>query len=84
MSTSAPISSSSNTVDMSSSDSSHGVTSFVPMLPEGNFQKWAWAVKAYLTPNDHVRVIKRTVDSKGKLHDPAPPTDAKEFAAWNQ
>ena len=29
------------------------------MLTEGNFQKWPLAVKAYLTPQDQVRVIKR-------------------------
>lgn len=65
---------------MPSSDSSR-VTSFVPMLAEGNFQKWTWAIKAYLTPSDHVRVIKRTKDSKGKMHDPTPPSDDKELVS---
>ena len=83
MSTFAPVPSSSTPVTMSSSDSSR-ITSFVLMLAKDNFQKWAWAIKVYLTPNDHVCVIKCTRDSKGKLHDPAPPSDAKEHASWDQ
>jgi len=39
---------------------------------------------AYFTPNDHVRVIKRTWDSGGKQHNPVVPTDAKELETWNQ
>jgi len=65
------------------SDSSR-VTSFVPMLTEGNFQKWAWAIKAYLMPHNHIRVIKQTKDSGGKLHDPIALTDAKALEVWNQ
>jgi len=58
------------------------VASFVPVLPEGNFQNWSWAVKAYLAPNDHVHVIKRTRGSGGKLHNPVAPTDVKELEVW--
>ena len=54
------------------------------MLAEDNFQKWSWAVKVYLTPGDHVRVIKRSKDTTGKLVDPTAPIDAKEREAWNR
>jgi len=83
MSTSALTLSSSTAVNMPSSDLSH-ITSFVLLLANGNFQKWSWAVKVYLTPNNHVCVIKCTKYSTGKLHDPVAPTNAKELVSWNQ
>ena len=54
----------------------------VPALTKDNYSQWQMAVKAYLTPHDHVRVIKRTMDSTGALADPVTPTDADELAWW--
>ena len=56
---------------------------YVPMLSESNYQKWQWAIKAYLSPHDHVRVIKRVRTAAG-LVDPTPPTDASELEKWLQ
>jgi len=72
----------SNTTNMPSNSSC--VASFIPVLTEGDFQKWSWAVKAYLTPNNHVHVIKQTRDSGGTLHNPIVPTGVKELEMWNQ
>ena len=68
-----------------STDSSRAPSTgcYVPMLNESNYQKWQWAIKAYLSPHDHVRVIKR-VRTATALVDPQPPTDASELERWHQ
>ena len=56
---------------------------YVPMLTESNYQKWQWAIKAYLSPHDHVRVIECVKTAAG-LVDPKPPTDASGLEKWLQ
>ncbi len=62
--------------------SSH--SSPVPVLADGNYHEWKAALEEYLTPNDHVRVIRRTKSSMGALVDPVPPTDPDDLVRWNQ
>jgi len=54
----------------------------VPVFTKDNYAKWQLCVKAYLTPNDHVCVIKRTKDSTGALIDPVAPTSVDELVRW--
>ena len=56
--------------------------SHVPILTKENYPKWQLTVKAFLTPGDHVRVIRRTKDASGVLHDPVEPTDAADLERW--
>ena len=56
---------------------------YVRMLTESNYQKWQWAIKANLSPHNHVRVIKRVKTAAG-LVDPKPPTDVSELEKWLQ
>ena len=67
-----------------SSDSMHtlGSYSHLPMLTRDNYQKWRMAVRAFLTPYDHVRVISSSRDAAGNLSDPVCPTNAAELKAW--
>jgi hypothetical protein len=58
--------------------------SHVPILTKDNYPKWQLSVKAYLTPGDHVRVIRRTKDTSGTLLDPVAPTDAAELEKWTR
>lgn len=59
-----------------------GSYSHLPMLSKDNYQGWQMAVKAFLTPFDHVRVLIRTRGPNGNLVDPVRPTDATELKAW--
>jgi transposase InsO family protein len=69
---------------MASGDSSRTLSGYghLPMLTMENYQKWQMAVKAFLTPYNHVRVLARTRDVTGTLVDPVRPTDAAELQAW--
>jgi hypothetical protein len=58
--------------------------SHIPVLTRVNYLKWQLSIKAYLTPGDHVRVIKRTRDTTGALVDPAAPADHVELERWNR
>lgn len=59
-----------------------GSYSHLPILSRENYRMWRMAVKAFLTPYDHVRVITRVRDASGALVDPTRPTDAAELKAW--
>ena len=67
-----------------SSDTSDMLGSYghLPMLSRENYLQWKIAVKAFLTPYDHVRVIKSVRDASGALVDPTRPTDAAELKTW--
>ena len=54
------------------SDDLRSAYAHVPILTKDNCPLWALKVKAYLAPNDHVRVIRRTV-VEGVEVDPEPP-----------
>ena len=54
----------------------------LPMLTKDNYQKWQMAVKAYLIPYDHVRVITQARGADGTLTDPVRPVDAADLRAW--
>lgn len=56
----------------------------VLVLADGNYHEWKASLEEYLTPNDHVRVIRRTKSSMGALVDPVPPTDPDDLVRWNQ
>jgi hypothetical protein len=56
----------------------------VPVLAQSNFLEWKTALEEYLTPHDHVRVIRWTKSSTGALVDPLPPSDPDELERWNQ
>jgi len=56
--------------------------SHVPILTKENYPKWQLTVKAFLTPGDHVRVIRCTKDASGVLHDPVDSTDAADLERW--
>src|SRR5258706_233751 len=56
----------------------------LPMLTKENYMRWQTALKAYLTPYNHVRVLMRTTGAGGAIADPTPPTDATELASWRQ
>jgi hypothetical protein len=58
--------------------------SHIPVLMRDNYLKWQLCVKAYLTPGDHVRVIKRTKTATGALADPVAPADPAELERWNR
>ena len=45
----------------------------LPMLTKDNYMKWKTALKAYLTPYNHVRVFMRTVGTGGVSVDPLAP-----------
>ena len=59
-----------------------GSYSHLPMLLKDNYHMWQMAVKAFLRPFDHVRVIRRTRGATGNLVDPVRPTNATELKAW--
>ena len=52
--------------------------------PCHDYPSWQLSVRAYLTPNKHVRVIQRKKDSGGTLRGPVAPTDAVEKEKWEQ
>lgn len=56
----------------------------VPILKKGNYLKWHMCIKAYLTPHDHVCVIKPIRTGMGMLTEPKAPVDTKELALWAQ
>ena len=56
----------------------------VPVLEEGNFFEWKTALDEYLTPNNHVRVIRQTRSSTGALVDPLPPSDPDDLEGWKK
>ena len=56
----------------------------VLVLADGNYHEWKASLEAYLTPDDHVRVIRRTKTAMGALVDPVPPTDPDDLVRWNQ
>src|SRR5882757_10933527 len=56
----------------------------LPMLTRENYMKWQTALKAYLTPYNHVRVLMCTAGTAGAILDPMPPTDPTELASWHQ
>src|SRR5258706_4619787 len=54
----------------------------VPVLTRENYPLWALKVKAYLAPNDHVRVIRREIVGNAEI-DPAPPDkDNTDYDKW--
>ena len=65
------------------SDEPRSSYAHVPILSKTNYQNWALKVKAYLAPNRHVRVLRRTV-VEGVETDPSPPDpdDVDEFDSW--
>ena len=67
-----------------SSDAARTLGSYghLPMLTKDNYRKWQMAVKAYLIPYDHVRVITQTRGADGSLTDPVHPVDAADLRAW--
>jgi hypothetical protein len=65
-----------------SEDAPHSY-SHVPALTRENYPKWQLSVKAYLTPGDHVRVIRRTKDTSGNLLDPVALINVIELEKWN-
>ncbi len=46
--------------------------------------KWQTALKAYLMPYNHVRVLMHTTGTGGVISDPVPPTDVTLLASWHQ
>lgn len=54
----------------------------VPILTKDNYGIWALKVRAYLAPNDHVRVIQRTLLDDGSYTDPTPPEDPDDLKDW--
>jgi hypothetical protein len=66
-----------------SKDTPHSY-SHIPALTRENYPKWQLSIKAYLTPGDHVHVIRCMKDTSGNLLDPVAPTNAIELEKWNQ
>jgi len=59
----------------------------IPILVKDNYPAWALKVKAYLAPNDHVRVIRHEVLEDGSEVDPTPPDaddDPEASKAWKK
>ena len=56
----------------------------LPMLGWDNYQLWQIAIKAFLTPYEHVHVLTCVQDVSGGWVDPAPPTDTAGVLAWRQ
>jgi hypothetical protein len=66
------------------SDELRSAYAHVPILVKDNYPVWALKVKAYLAPNDHVRVIRRQVLDDGTQGGPMPPEDADDLERWNK
>jgi hypothetical protein len=58
--------------------------SHVPVLTRDNYLKWQLCVKAFLTPGDHVHVIKCMKTATGTLVDLVALADPAELERWNR
>jgi transposase InsO family protein len=69
---------------MSTSEDSRSGYAHVPVLTKDNFPRWQLGVRAFLTPNGHVHIIKRKKQTDGRMTDPVAPTDAAELESWEK
>jgi hypothetical protein len=69
---------------MSVSDDLRSGYANVPILTKDNFPSWQLNVRADLTPNDHVRVIKRVMQTGGTFIDPTETADAVDVESWTK
>ena len=56
--------------------------SHIPVLTRENYLNWQFSVKAYLTPGNHVRIVRRTMGAGGILLDSMTLTDVVKLEKW--
>src|SRR5258706_7346628 len=76
----------STTAPAMSLDPAHTLSGYghLPMLMKENYMRWQTALKAYLMPYNHVRILMCTTGAGGVIADPVPPTDMTDLASWCQ
>jgi hypothetical protein len=69
---------------MSTSEDLRSGYAHVPVLTKDNFPRWQLSVRAFLTPNGHVCIIKHKKQTDGMMTNLVAPTDAAKLESWEK